>query len=288
MSAEYSAEEVMQYIEQMGNVISPRGLTYLRAYAERIEADERAAPACWSLRHRDGTCALFADCMYDNEDDARNDAFALNGESGQLVPVPLFTHPPAQAAQVDKPPRLGGCCCGEPCTLGVVHRTDGPCFVYEQPADSGRVADASAEDRFEQYVKTLIDHAPDVQKLGERLAHLLDDDQFNNIEPTLLGIAAALAAQGQDWRIGMFDRWNEAAQEKGYAGICEAINSVPAASPAGVPDVVKGIQRILGSVRAFKSAGFDRAKFSVDELEHQLAEILAAAPSAPEGDGGEG
>ncbi len=44
------------------------------------------------------------------------------------------THPPAQAAQVDKPPMLGGCCCGEPCTLGVVHRTDGPCFRYADPA----------------------------------------------------------------------------------------------------------------------------------------------------------
>ena len=45
----------------------------------------------------------------------------------------LFTHPPAQAAQVDKPPKLGGCCCGEPCVLGSVHRTDGPCFVYDAP-----------------------------------------------------------------------------------------------------------------------------------------------------------
>lgn len=57
-----------------------------------------------------------------------------------------------------------------------------------------QAVDVGAEDRFEQYVKTLIDKAPDVQKLGERLAHWLDDDQFNNIEPILLGIARQLAA----------------------------------------------------------------------------------------------
>lgn len=69
--------------------------------AKRIAADESAVPTCWSLRHKDGAGALFADCMYGNEDDARNDAIALNGESGQLIPVPLFTHPPAQAVDVE-------------------------------------------------------------------------------------------------------------------------------------------------------------------------------------------
>lgn len=70
--------------------------------------------------------------------------------------------------------------------------------MLEVAAPSAQAVDVATEDRFEQYVKTLIDSAPDVKKLGERLTHLLDDDQFNNIEPTLLGIAAALAAQGQD------------------------------------------------------------------------------------------
>lgn len=75
-----------------------------------------------------------------------------------------------------------------------------------QPAQA---VDVGAEDRFEQYVKTLIDKAPDVQRLGERLANWLDDDQFNNIEPILLGIARQLAAlpnangkEGAEWPAG--------------------------------------------------------------------------------------
>ena len=31
-------------------------------------------------------------------------------------------------------PAVEKCCCGEPTTLGTVHRTDGPCFVYDKPA----------------------------------------------------------------------------------------------------------------------------------------------------------
>lgn len=50
------------------------------------------------------------------------------------------------------------------------------------------------EDRFEQYVATLIATNPDVRKLGERLADWLDDDRFNTINPILLGIAQRLAA----------------------------------------------------------------------------------------------
>ena len=47
-------------------------------------------PVCWSLMHKDGEGALFADCVYDSEEDARNDAEVINGADGHLVPVPLF------------------------------------------------------------------------------------------------------------------------------------------------------------------------------------------------------
>src|SRR6185312_14173910 len=39
----------------------------------------------------------------------------------------------------------------------------------------------------------------------------------------------AQAAQSEDWRIAFFERWHEAAQEKGYVGIAAAITAVPAA-----------------------------------------------------------
>lgn len=117
--------------------------------------------------------------------------------------------------------------------------------------DGGRVVDESADDRFEQYVRTLIDNAPDVKKLGECLANWLDDDKFNNIEPTLLGIARALAAQGRGepvaWsRTGTIHdddgrpigedeievHWGSEAPDEGWSPLYDA----PAASPAGVPD----------------------------------------------------
>jgi hypothetical protein len=40
-----------------------------------------------------------------------------------------------------------------------------------------------------------------------------------------------------DWRIGFFERWREAAHEKGYAGIAEAITAAPTAPSLG-EDVV--------------------------------------------------
>lgn len=55
-----------------------------------------------------------------------------------------------------------------------------------------------AEDRFEQYVATLIDKNPDVRRLGERLAYWLDEDRFNTVNPILLGICERLAAHPSD------------------------------------------------------------------------------------------
>ena len=82
----------------------------LRDYAALLERQASVVPVCWSLRHEDGTGALFADCIYENEDDAYNDALELNGEHGKLVTVPLFAHPPAQAsALTDWRETVGAC-----------------------------------------------------------------------------------------------------------------------------------------------------------------------------------
>ena len=88
----------------------PRLQDMLRAYADLLERQASVVPVCWSLRHEDGTGALFADCIYENEGDAYNDALALNGEHGKLVTVPLFAHPPAQAsALTDWRETVGAC-----------------------------------------------------------------------------------------------------------------------------------------------------------------------------------
>jgi hypothetical protein len=63
------------------------------------------------------------------------------------------------------------------------------------PARSGEAVDA--DDQFEAYCATLIDKNPDVQRLGERLGELLDAEDFNAIEPTLLGIAERLAPRNE-------------------------------------------------------------------------------------------
>lgn len=75
-------------------------------WQEQPPVQASAIPVCWSLKHKDGTGALFADCIYDNEEDARNDAVALNGDGGQLVPVPLFTHPPVQVSAISLAERI--------------------------------------------------------------------------------------------------------------------------------------------------------------------------------------
>jgi hypothetical protein len=45
-------------------------------------------------------------------------------------------------------------------------------------------------------------------------------------------------AQSEDWRIAFFERWHEAAQEKGYVGIAAAITAVPAAEVVAQGDAV--------------------------------------------------
>lgn len=69
----------------------------------------------------------------------------------------------------------------------------------------------------------------------------------------------AQAAQVEDWRAGMFERWREAAQEKGYAGIAEAITAAPAAEPMA-----------RGEAVAFKHPAAVRsaAKFLLERFEN--------------------
>lgn len=45
----------------------------------------------------------------------------------------------------------------------------------------------------------------------------------------LLAVWPKPPAMQDDWRIGFFERWREAAHEKGYAGVAEAITAAPTA-----------------------------------------------------------
>jgi hypothetical protein len=151
--------------------------------------------------------------------------------------------------------------------------------IPSKPADSGRVT----RDVLAIGVRARNIESTRQQRAGEE----------NNEDHALrIGIEAALAAQWQDWRIGMFERWREAAKEKGYTGICEAIEHAPPASPAGVPDgAVEVLRQSIGSNGHAVSMVF-RSQESADRFHAYVDEVMkvlqnAAAPSAPEGDGGE-
>lgn len=100
-----------------------------------------------------------------------------------------------------------------------------PC-VYLAPASMpGVVGESAARENLPR----------DKRVPGESILTFPTAEQAAIVAAALCGKSVhppAQAAQDADWRIGMFDRWNEAAKEKGYAGICEAINATPTAEPA--------------------------------------------------------
>src|SRR5574337_95584 len=160
--SKYSVEEVRKAAALISSVYpDEREVFYmLTAYAERIKADEESAVGYvetdnkivfyvedgWSKEVPPGT-KLFAhppaQATSEAIEDAAGEPINHCNVCGQPVrygerhsrcgEVIMAAVKAAQAAQVDKPPQLGGCCGGEPCTLGVVHRTDGPCFHYVEP-----------------------------------------------------------------------------------------------------------------------------------------------------------
>jgi len=92
----------------------------------------------------------------------------------------------------------------------------------------------------------------------------------------------AQAAQVEDWRVGMFERWREAAQEKGYAGIAEAITAAPTSEPVAQGEAGKVWPSKYHNKRleAIISAanGYDYETRSIASA--WLAERLAAQPRA--------
>ncbi len=206
----------------------------LTAFADRIEADESAVPVAWV-----------------DPDDVAEKRKAIMGTAdpyeheGTRYKLPLFTHPPAQAAQIepsdgmqDSRPKprmpiglLGQedfCYCNNEVSLqsvsgggasegylGSVRIKVGGEFVRYVLADKGTGYDisngvlealrsvwpsrtpqasrdnaVSAEDRFEHYVQSAIDNAPDpLRRLGEYLTRVLDEDQWPTAERLLLALA---------------------------------------------------------------------------------------------------
>lgn len=80
--------------------------------------------------------------------------------------------------------------------------------------------------------------------------------------PTACVKCGRISPQAQvepDWRIAMFDRWRAAAQEKGYAGIAEAVDAAPTAEPVAQGEAVTGTFDcpICGSVEVHYHSAFE-------------------------------
>jgi hypothetical protein len=92
-----------------------------------------------------------------------------------------------------------------------------------------------------------------------------------------------------DWRAAMFDRWREAAQEKGYAGIAEAINAVshakqPAQEQPGwkMPDDLKPLADEMEACWICASIGEGEITLeTINSWSGRLAAMLAASPTPP-------
>ena len=67
------------------------------------------------------------------EKDLREMASGGITEEGMIAWCGFLADAIAAERCAGKSRKLGGCCCGEPFVLGVVHRTDGPCFRYVEP-----------------------------------------------------------------------------------------------------------------------------------------------------------
>jgi hypothetical protein len=155
--------------------------------------------------------------------------------------------------------------------------------IPSKPADSGRVADEMVEAAREAYFN----------------AANVSDGVFTDVAAMRAAISAALAAQGQGEPIG------EAGSMPGTGGFTMACfraedvpvgtkiyaNPAPPASPAGVPGaVVRVAQHMAMAIEYIEKAYPDAAQLDRGPIMRNLRRwrdrLLAAAPSAPEGDGG--
>src|SRR6185312_12248372 len=86
MIQKFTAEEVRANIAANRRYMTTETELQLTAYAERIEADERAVPMAWMTHHDEPMLFLVTEeaAAYCDDDE---------------MPIPLFVHPPAQAAQ---------------------------------------------------------------------------------------------------------------------------------------------------------------------------------------------
>lgn len=92
-----AVEEIQLMADKLRNDFAIDRLRFANTLDAIADHMRKSEPTCWSLRHKDGVGALFADCMYESEHDAIADAKDLNGDGGNLVPVPLYTTPLADA-----------------------------------------------------------------------------------------------------------------------------------------------------------------------------------------------
>lgn len=184
MSAEYSVEEVREFARSVATYGNAKHTAMLIDLIERIEAGERAVPVAWMNSQ--------TECVYETREE-------VPLTDGDEYAVPLFTHPPSQAAQVAQlwEMKQRACLAHALCNElrlahpeipelgddGVLHeaihdilRVDTPTAEpVSQPrspdaADSGRVADGPLSSRLRPQIECAPWVIEEVRKLESALA----------------------------------------------------------------------------------------------------------------------
>lgn len=285
---EWTKEKVRREAANQKIFGSERACEMLTAFAERIEADERALPVAWAATDDDGHVGLGLT--------KANARAATRPECSRLFP--LFTHPPAQPAKVDK------CCCGEPSVSGVRHRSDGPCYLsdgdgtpaQEQPgwkapddfdfiAHLQRQREWSTEtfgpgpraqgvvDHIRKELREIEADPGDLKEWIDVVILALDGAWRSGAQPQEI-IAALVAKQtkneGRAW-----PDWRTADPNKAIEHDRSRDNPAPPASPAGVLDAIVELSECRqhgwsDSAHAYR-AGWNDCR----------AAMLAASPTPP-------
>lgn len=201
MTQKFTAEEVREKAHAYSLRGDSRTAAMLDTLAERIEADERAVPVAWMTHHDEPMLFLVTEeaAAYCDDDE---------------MPIPLFVHPPAQAAQVADAFRRGYDQAKlEESINADLQTAPTPTAEPAQPADSGRV---EAEHKF--FARDFYEEAREGKKAwsgqcdsgrvdNEGLAESLLQIEVaeytetgrlpGDVREVLRRAAAALAAQGQ-------------------------------------------------------------------------------------------
>lgn len=253
----YTAGEVLAMAKMVGDEFSPHAGWMLNAFAERIKADEGAVPFGYAYRYADG--------------------IKLGGsgrERNGMRPtetIPLFAHPPAQAAHVDP--------AAKPHTLAD--------FVHATGAERAQIGQQVAT-RVDEMMAEPVAQAAPVVDLHDRIEFALRDAGFGLDEASTLAERATAepATHGESGVIrhvgdSRFESWfseyvvgqngaKQQARDAYGAGLAEQAERL-AAQPAQSVDVAK-VREVIVWLRSGSMAITANAGIAADKLEAALQE----------------